>query len=141
MHEVHATVLRKRLSSTPLQTPLKYTQLQGKAGLTCLSDMKAAGVYLSNHGLSPVTDSTTVCVQNGETVVTPGPFAETVEHLEGYFQLDCKTLDEAIGWAAKMPYAKGGSVEIRPMITTPRDDMRSHAHQVGRWRLAPLFPV
>ena len=56
-------------------------------------------------------------VQNGETVATPGPFAQTDEHLEGYFQLDCKTLDEAIGWAAKMPYAKGGSVEIRPMIS------------------------
>jgi hypothetical protein len=79
--------------------------------------MKAAGVYLSNHGLAPVTDATTVRVQNGETVVTPGRFAETDEHLEGYFQLDCKTLDEAIGWAAKMPYAKGGSVEIRPIIT------------------------
>jgi len=82
-----------------------------------LADMKAAGVYLSNHGLAPVTNATTVRVQNGETVATPGPFAETDEHLEGYFQLDCKTLDEAIGWAAKMPYAKGGSVEIRPMIT------------------------
>ena len=82
-----------------------------------LADMKAAGVYLSNHGLAPVTDATTVRVQNGETVVTPGSFAETDEHLEGYFQLDCKTLDEAIGWAAKMPYAKGGSVEIRPIIT------------------------
>ena len=82
-----------------------------------LADMKAAGVYLSNHGLAPVTDATTVRVQHGETVATPGPFAETDKHLEGYFQLDCKTLDEAIGWAAKMPYAKGGSVEIRPMIT------------------------
>lgn len=117
MHEVPAPVVRKRLSSAPLSTPLKNTQLQGKAGLTCLSDMKAAGVSLSNHGLAPVTDATTVRVQNGETVVTPGPFAETVEHLEGYCQLDCTTLDEAIGWAAKIPYAKSVSGEIRPMLT------------------------
>src|SRR5258708_23819188 len=98
-----------------------YTAEKGRAArqgwFDLLADMKAAGVYLLNHGLAPVTNATTVRVQNGETVATPGPFAETDEHLEGYFQLDCKTLDEAIGWAAKMPYAKGGSVEIRPMIT------------------------
>jgi hypothetical protein len=98
-----------------------YTAEEGRAArqgwFDLLADMKAAGVYLSNHGLAPVTDATTVRVQNGETVATPGPFAETDEHLEGYFQLDCKTLDEAISWAAKMPYAKFGSIEIRPMIT------------------------
>ncbi len=82
-----------------------------------LANMKAAKVYLFNYGLSPVTDATTVRVQNGETVATTGPFAETDERLGGYFMLDCKNLDEAIGWAAKIPYAKGGSIEIRPVIT------------------------
>ncbi len=81
------------------------------------ADMKAAGVYLSNYGLSPVTDATTVRVRNGETVTTDGPFAETPEQLGGYFMLDCKDLDEAIGWAAKIPYVKYGSIEIRPVIT------------------------
>jgi hypothetical protein len=82
-----------------------------------LADMKAAGVYLSNYGLAPVTDATTVRIRNGETVATPGPFAETDEQLGGYFLLDCKNLDEAKDWAAKIPHAKFGSIEIRPVIT------------------------
>ncbi len=98
-----------------------YTAEEGRAArqgwFDLLADMKAAGVYLLNHGLAPVTDATTVRVRNGETVATPGPFAETDEQLGGYFLLDCKNLDEAIGWAAKIPYAKFGSIEIRPVIT------------------------
>jgi hypothetical protein len=82
-----------------------------------VADMKTAGVYLSNDGLAPVTDAMTVRVRNGETVATPGPFAETDEQLGGYFLLDCKTLEEAKEWAAKIPYAKFGSIEIRPVIT------------------------
>jgi len=82
-----------------------------------LADMKAAGVYLSNHGLAPVTDATTVRVRNGETAATNGPFAEMDEQLGGYFLLDCKNLEEAKEWAAKIPYAKFGSIEIRPVIT------------------------
>jgi hypothetical protein len=82
-----------------------------------LADMKAAGVYLLNYGLAPVTDATTVRVRNGETVATNGPFAETDEQLGGYFLLDCKNLDEAKDWAAKIPHAKFGSIEIRPVIT------------------------
>jgi len=82
-----------------------------------LTDMKAAGVYLLNYGLSPVTDATTVRVRNGETIAINGPFAETAEQLGGYFMLDCKHLDEAKDWAAKIPHAKFGSIEIRPVIT------------------------
>ncbi|HEY6287223.1 MAG TPA: YciI family protein [Ktedonobacteraceae bacterium] len=82
-----------------------------------LADMKAAGVYLLNYGLSPVTDATTVRVRNGETRAINGPFAETDEQLGGYFLLDCKNLDEAKDWAAKIPHAKFGSIEIRPVIT------------------------
>jgi hypothetical protein len=79
--------------------------------------MKAAGVYLFNYGLSPVTDATTVRVRNGETIAINGPCAETDEQLGGYFLLDCKNLDEAKDWAAKIPHAKFGSIEIRPVIT------------------------
>jgi hypothetical protein len=80
-------------------------------------EAEAAGVLLSNNGLSPVTDATTVRVRNGKTLVTDGPFAETHEQLGGYYLLDCKDLDEALGWAAKVPTAKHGSIEIRPLNT------------------------
>jgi hypothetical protein len=62
----------------------------------------------------PVTDATTVRVRNGKTLITDGPFAETHEQLGGYYLLDCKDLDEAIGWAAMIPSAKYGSIEVRP---------------------------
>jgi hypothetical protein len=79
--------------------------------------MKAAQVYLENYGLAPVTDATTVRVRNGETVASKGPVAETDEQLGGYFLLDCKDLDAAMGWAAKIPYAKAGCIEVRPVIS------------------------
>jgi hypothetical protein len=78
-------------------------------------EVEAAGVLVSNNGLSPVTDATTVRVRDGKTLTTDGPFAETHEQLGGYYLLDCKDLDEAIRWAAKVPSAKYGSVEIRPL--------------------------
>ncbi|GHO71432.1 hypothetical protein KSC_103240 [Ktedonobacter sp. SOSP1-52] len=101
--------------------PPNYTPEEARAAMQgwfdLVAEMKAAQVYLSNDGLSPVTNATTVRVRNGETVTTDGPFAETPEQLGGYFLLDCKNLDEAVGWAAKIPYAMFGSVEIRPVIT------------------------
>ncbi|MEM7117473.1 MAG: YciI family protein, partial [Chloroflexota bacterium] len=60
--------------------------------------------------------ATTVRVQNGKTVTTDGPFAETKEQLGGYYLLNCENLDQAIEYAAKIPDAKGGSVEIRPIM-------------------------
>ena len=74
-----------------------------------------AGVLLSSNGLSPVTNATTVRVRAGQTLCTDGPFAETHEQLGGYYVLDCKDLDEAISWAAKIPSASYGSIEIRPL--------------------------
>jgi hypothetical protein len=56
-----------------------------------------------------------VRVRNGQTLSTDGPFAETHEQLGGFFMLDCKDLDEAMRWAAKIPHAQYGSVEIRPL--------------------------
>ncbi len=77
-------------------------------------ELKAAGVLESNYGLSSVTDATTVRVRDGKTLTADGPFAETHEQLGGYYLLDCKDLDEAIAWAAKIPSAKYGSIEVRP---------------------------
>ena len=82
-------------------------------GLT--KELEAAGVLLGNNGLDPVTNATTVRVRDSKTLVTDGPFAETHEQLGGYYLLDCKDLDEAIRWAEKIPTAKYGSVEVRPL--------------------------
>ena len=71
---------------------------------------------LGSNALQPVSTATTVRVRDGKTETTDGPFAETKEQLGGYYLLDCKDLDEAITWAAKIPSAKNGSVEVRPIM-------------------------
>ncbi len=75
-----------------------------------------AGVLLGGEGLQPTSTATTVRVRDGETLTTDGPFAETREQLGGYYLLDCKDLDDAIGWAARIPGAHAGSVEVRPVM-------------------------
>jgi hypothetical protein len=77
---------------------------------------EAAGVMLGGEGLQPSSTATTVRVRNDETLTTDGPFAETREQLGGYYLLDCKDLDEAISWAARIPGAKDGSIEVRPVM-------------------------
>ena len=78
-------------------------------------EAEAAGVLLSNNGLASVTDATTIRVRDGKMLAADGPFAETHEQLGGYYLFECKDLDEAIGWAAKIPSALYGSVEVRPL--------------------------
>ena len=66
--------------------------------------------------MQPVTTATTVRVRDGKTETMDGPFAETKEQLGGYYLLDCKDLDEAIEYAAKIPSSVHGSIEIRPVM-------------------------
>ena len=77
--------------------------------------LSASGVLISSGGVPDVSNITTVRVRNDKTMITDGPFAETHEQLGGYFVLDCTDLDEAIHWAEKIPTAKYGSIEIRPL--------------------------
>jgi hypothetical protein len=77
--------------------------------------MAERGVLQGGERLRPATDGTTVRVRNDEVLSTDGPFAETKEQLGGYFVVDCKDLDEAIEVAAKLPGAKTGSIEVRPI--------------------------
>jgi hypothetical protein len=77
---------------------------------------EAAGVILGGEGLEPSSSATTVRVRNGERVLSDGPFAETKEQLGGFYLLECDSLDEAIGWAVKIPGAATGSVEVRPVM-------------------------
>src|SRR5438552_19207743 len=72
------------------------------------------GILQSAGGLAPTATTTTVRVRDGKTLTTDRPFAATREQLGGAWVFECKDLDEAISWAAKIPSAKNGSVEIRP---------------------------
>ena len=75
-----------------------------------------AGVFGGGEGLQPVATATTVRVRDGDRMLTDGPYAETKEQIGGYYLLDCSDLDDAIGWAARVPGAQNGSVEVRPVM-------------------------
>jgi hypothetical protein len=75
-----------------------------------------SGHFKAGDGLQPTTTATTVRVREGKVLTTDGPFAETREQLAGYYLIDAKDLDTAIGIAARIPNAKNGSIEIRPVM-------------------------
>jgi hypothetical protein len=77
---------------------------------------KEAGVFVAGDALRGVDTATTIRIRAGEVLHTDGPFAETKEQLGGYYLLECKDLDEALHWAAKIPTAKHGSIEVRPVM-------------------------
>ncbi|MEM8858205.1 MAG: YciI family protein [Chloroflexota bacterium] len=85
---------------------MDYNQIIEKAGIS------------TNLGeaLQPTATATTVRIRDGKTVASDGPFAETKEQLGGFYILDCKDLDQAIEYAAMIPAAKHGSVEVRPIL-------------------------
>lgn len=76
-----------------------------------------SGHFKAGEALKPVATATTVRVRDGKTVTTDGPFAETREQLGGFYLIEAKDLDEAIGIAARIPSARIGSIEIRPILT------------------------
>jgi hypothetical protein len=78
--------------------------------------LEAEGVVRGGDGLQGVETATTVRVRGGERLVTDGPFAETKEHLLGYYLIDVPDLDKALDWAARMPNVHWGSVEVRPVL-------------------------
>jgi len=79
-------------------------------------DLAASGQYLGASPLHPTSTATSVRIREAKRLVTDGPFAETREQLGGYFLIDAKDLDEAISIAARIPGAKFGTVEIRPVL-------------------------
>lgn len=84
-----------------------------------LEEIKATGHYLSSSPLHPVATAKSVRVRNGKPLVTDGPFAETREQLGGYFLIEAKNLDEAIGIAARLPGSPTHAIEIRPVMEIP----------------------
>ena len=79
--------------------------------------LQSRSAMLSGEALLPTSTATTVRVRDGKTLTTDGPFAETKEQLGGYYVVEAKDLGEAIEFAAQIPNARDGSVEVRPIMT------------------------
>jgi hypothetical protein len=86
-------------------------------GLT--HDLKAQGKYLAAAPLQPVATATSLRVRDGRRLVTDGPFAETREQLGGYYLVEARDLDDALAIAERIPGAKVGTVEVRPLVELP----------------------
>ena len=82
-------------------------------------ELHARGQYLAANPLHPTSTATSIRTRDGKKLVTDGPFAETREQLGGYFLIEAKDLDEAIGIASRLPASRWGTVEIRPVLEVP----------------------
>jgi hypothetical protein len=94
------------------------------------ASLREAGVLVKQGPLHSVATATTVRVRGDETELTDGPFAVTKEVLCGYYVLDCADLDHAVGYASRLPWARYGSVEVRPVVADdeiPRPDRSAGA--------------
>jgi hypothetical protein len=99
-------------------TPAEREQCFGDSTQLC-HDLAAKGQFLGANPLQPVNTATSVRIRDGKRLVTDGPFAETREHLGGYFLVEAKDLDAAIAIAARIPGARKGTVEVRPVLDLP----------------------
>lgn len=84
--------------------------------MTFTQEIKASGHYVSGAPLQPIASATSVRLRNDKQLVTDGPFAETAEQLGGYYLVEAKDLDEAIGLAARIPAVRLGTIEVRPVM-------------------------
>ena len=85
-------------------------------------EVAEAGVMRGGEALHEAKMATSVRVRNGQTLVTDGPFAETKEEFGGFYLVEAPNLDEAIKWAAKIPGAARGTIEVRPVVDFPDAD-------------------
>jgi hypothetical protein len=100
-------------------TPKAQVEENMRAYLALTTEMKEKRQYVGGNRLAPATTATTVRVREGKRLVTDGPFAETKEQLGGYYLVEARDLDEAIALAAKIPGARFGSIEVRPIMQMP----------------------
>jgi hypothetical protein len=84
-------------------------------------DLRARGKLIDSNELQSTATATSVRVRDGETIVSDGPFAETKEALGGYYLIEADSLDEALEWAARVPSAREGVVEVRPAVLEPAE--------------------
>ena len=99
--------------------PAGEAALQGIVAkhMALAGELRASGVQKEGAGLQGVETATTVITQGGQQTVHDGPFAETREHLGGYYVIDVPNLDDALAVAKRVPVMDGGKVEVRPLIT------------------------
>jgi hypothetical protein len=88
--------------------------------IACGDGLHSSGNYIAGEALQPTHTATTLRVRNGKVSTTDGPFAETKEQLAGFYLLEARDLNEAIQLAGKIPPARYGSIEIRPVRDLPR---------------------
>jgi hypothetical protein len=79
-------------------------------------ELRRAGKYVFAEALQPSSTATVVRVREGKTLVTDGPYAETKEQLGGFYVIEAESLDEALRWAARIPGAATGTIEVRPVM-------------------------
>ena len=84
-------------------------------------EARAAGVMVGGDELASARDATTVRVRDNETLVTDGPYAEVKEALGGYFVFEVETMDDALSFAARIPGAEHGAIEVRPIYVDPEE--------------------
>ena len=83
------------------------------------NEIKTSGKYISSNQLQPASAATSIRQRDGKRLVTDGPYAETKEQLGGYYLIEARDLDEAIAIAERVPSAKWGVVEVRPVVERP----------------------
>lgn len=93
----------------------KFTAVPDRECISCGDELRKEGLLLGGEPLFPVSTAKTVRVRNGRVAITDGPFAETKEQLAGFYLIDAANQDEALQIAARIPPAREGSIEVRPV--------------------------
>jgi hypothetical protein len=115
----YLTLIYQSESAAELQSEESRKAMFGEYGALTAS-LHESGQYRAGERLQPVATATTVRVRDGKTMTTDGPFAETREQLGGFYIIDAEHLDDAIAIAARIPSARFGSIEVRPIWEMPQ---------------------
>jgi hypothetical protein len=84
-------------------------------------ELRADGAYVAAAPLQPTSTASTIRVRDGERIVTDGPYAETKEQLGGFYLVEADSAEEALSWAEKIPAARYGAIEVRPLLPVPAE--------------------
>ena len=113
-------------STEPTEQPPAEVMATETAGYNAFTEeIKSRGIFEAGEALHPTPSATTVRIRDGELLATDGPFAETKEALGGFYLVNARDLDEAIELAARIPAAKHGSIEVRPIYEFQPGEMGS----------------
>ena len=111
------------------QNPAVTPEEAIRAHFAFADEARARGAYVFSEAIGGTAAATTVRVRDGKTMITDGPFAEAKEVMGGFYILDCRDLDEALEYAAKIPDAASAGVEVRPVMGVPGWDYGPTSHR------------